>query len=231
MTRRTVLTLGIIGLLGALAYLVFIGGPPVSWHQRLTVIVDTPDGEVSGASVTEVSVRDDNGLLQMQQTSGVKTSVRGEAVVVEVLPGRYLFALLDGANAWATHAFDLVDQPDAKDRTNSAAMAKLRSLPLDTPNNLPTNAYPLLVTFIDITKPETVQKVDPANLAASFGPGMRLKSVTLEITRESLTEGEVEKKLGWFFDPKYWKNPGWANLPVFVQEVILGLKSPINNSP
>lgn len=42
-----------------------------------------------------------------------------------------------------------------------------------------------------------MRKVDPANLAAAFGPGVSLKRVMLEITDEAVTEGEVEKVLDW----------------------------------
>lgn len=46
---------------------------------------------------------------------------------------------------------------------------------------VPEYQYPMLVTFDDITKPETVREVDPEDLAAVFGEGVRLKAVTLEI--------------------------------------------------
>ena len=55
----------------------------------------------------------------------------------------------------------------------------------------------MLVTFDDITKPETVRRVNPEDLAAVFGEGVRLKAVTLEITDEAVTEGRVEAVLGW----------------------------------
>ena len=57
---------------------------------------------------------------------------------------------------------------------------------------LPDYQYPMLVTFEDITDPASVRLVDPADLAASFGPGVRLKSVVLEVTDEPVTEGRVE---------------------------------------
>lgn len=57
--------------------------------------------------------------------------------------------------------------------------------------------YPLLVTFDDITKPETVKRVDPDDLAATFGAGYALEVVTLEITDEAVTQGRVEAVLGW----------------------------------
>ncbi len=55
----------------------------------------------------------------------------------------------------------------------------------------------MLVTFDDITKPQTVREVDSEDLAAVFGEGVRLKALTLEITREAVTEGRVEGVLGW----------------------------------
>lgn len=58
----------------------------------------------------------------------------------------------------------------------------------------------MLVTFDDITKPETVRRVNPADLAAVFGEGVRVKAVTLEITGEAVTEGRVEGVLGWMPD-------------------------------
>ena len=55
----------------------------------------------------------------------------------------------------------------------------------------------MLVTFDDISKPETVRRVNPADLAAVFGEGVRLKAVTLEITEEAVTEGRVVPVLPW----------------------------------
>jgi hypothetical protein len=58
---------------------------------------------------------------------------------------------------------------------------------------VPPILYPLLVTFTDIADPKTVTRVDSANLAATFGPGYALTSITLEITDEPVTEGQVQK--------------------------------------
>lgn len=63
----------------------------------------------------------------------------------------------------------------------------------------------MLVTFDDITKPETVRRVDPEDLASVFGEGVRLKAVTLEITEEAATEGRVEGVLGKNFFPNWAK--------------------------
>jgi hypothetical protein len=59
--------------------------------------------------------------------------------------------------------------------------------------DVPRDKYPLLVTFTDIADPKTVTKVDPDNLAATFGPGVALKRITLEITDEKVTEGRTAR--------------------------------------
>jgi hypothetical protein len=51
------------------------------------------------------------------------------------------------------------------------------------------------VTFTDIIYPTTVKQVNPTNLVASFGPGVSLKRITLEITDEPVTEGKIEQIL------------------------------------
>ncbi|MEX2492944.1 MAG: hypothetical protein WD425_14410, partial [Nitrospirales bacterium] len=79
--------------------------------------------------------------------------------------------------------------------------------------------YPLLVTFTDITDPTTVKQVDPDNLAATFGPGVSLKRITLEITDESVTEGKVEQVLGWWNSDRPLEGPYWDwNHPEFIYE-------------
>jgi hypothetical protein len=95
-------------------------------------------------------------------------------------------------------------------------MDKLMGILHDTPSPLPVEDYPLLVTFTDITDPTTVTRVDPANLSATFGPGVSLTSVTLAVTEDPVTEGRVEAVLGWLplaefiippeLQPKYVKD-------------------------
>jgi hypothetical protein len=62
---------------------------------------------------------------------------------------------------------------------------------------VPEVQYPMLVTFGDIADPASVKLVDPADLAASFGPGVRLKSVTLEVTDEAVTRPKLDILLSW----------------------------------
>ncbi len=170
-----------------------------TWNQRLTLIVEKPQGEVRGSAVTRVTKTETSGSLVLMEARGVQSKVEGEAVVVEVAPGKFLFALLSGSNEekrdathWVYPAYRLSEAD-----SYGSEMMKLLSQPHDTPVLLPPEGWPMLVTFDDITKPETVRRVNPADLAEVFGKGVRLKAVTLEITEEAVTEGAVAVTLAW----------------------------------
>ena len=158
------------------------------WHQKLTVVVDTPDGPVSGSSVIEVRAR--FGQLPMSDVE-VWYSVIGEATVVEVVPGRYLFALLNGSEEQYYRAvreqFQGVHRGEWLKRI-PAMKGVVRLL---------KNNYPLLVTFDDFNDPKSVRKVSPRNLPVIFGPGIRIEEITLEITDVSVAVDQINSVLPW----------------------------------
>lgn len=82
------------------------------------------------------------------------------------------------------------------------------------------------MSFADVGDPTSVQEVNPDALAATFCAGYALTRITVQATREPVTEGRVESVLGWLDDPKYRKNPVWASLDNLVQKTISGLKIP-----
>ena len=110
--------------------------------------------------------------------------------------GKYLFALIKDAELQALRVFG--ERPLPQFTNALIASAKMTEDKMGAgPVSVPVEFMPLLVTFDDITKPETVKRVDPNNLTATFGAGYALKSITLEITDEPVTEGKVESVLGW----------------------------------
>lgn len=192
MTRRGVLgamaTVGMGLIAGACGLL-----SSNSYRYRMTVEVDTPAGMRSGSSVMEITSR-------LQTNPGgaapVKTDLKGEAVAVDLPDGRTLFALLrDGLAGDVTLAFE----PGYRGRPEQfvASVEKLgRRDQRGRTAVLPPDKYPMLVTFRDINDPTSVQAVEPGNLAASFGPGVRLRRIMLEITGDGVSGG-LEKRLPW----------------------------------
>ena len=163
------------------------------WNQKTTVTVETPDGTISGSAVLQVSatVFEEAELLTGHE---VRYRYRGEAAAVEVLPGQWLFALIGNpAEAIYRASPDALGGLPRHDRqTWVAAIPDHEGAVTLTDGTLPR-----LVTFADISDPATVALVDPENLAASFGPGVRLASVTLEVTEEPVTEGRVGQVIGF----------------------------------
>jgi hypothetical protein len=159
------------------------------FNQKLKVTVSTPQGEKSGAAVTSVVTYIGTILLSGSQA---ENRISGEATVVEVMPGKYLFALIgEKTNTIALRAWeDRVASYKTEDKL--AVIEDLRESVV-----LPPKLYPMLVTFDDINNPITVRELNPANLAATFGDGILLTSITLEITSEPITTGLVENKLPW----------------------------------
>lgn len=97
----------------------------------------------------------------------------------------------------AQHSFmaAILGSDDARLGDMKAYFPKLSKLRASAP--LVRERYPLLVTFDDINDPKSIKRVDPDDLVATFGPGYSLKSITLEITDEPVTTGELEKVLRW----------------------------------
>ena len=72
-----------------------------------------------------------------------------------------------------------------------AALAKPRK-----PVELQPMDLPVLATFEDVNDPNSVRRVDPNDIAATLGPGVHWRKITIETTNEPITIG-IEKKLPW----------------------------------
>jgi hypothetical protein len=158
------------------------------WRQKLTVTVDTPAGERSGSSVVQVEA-----LFGQLPASGneVEYTVTGEATVVEVAPGRYLFALLRDVQELAAQTWR--DQLPSSRKDWLPRINHMSGSRVVDPKN-----YPTLVTFRDPSDPTIVEVVNPSDLASTFGPGFRLDNLTLEITDEQSAAGKIEAALSWW---------------------------------
>jgi hypothetical protein len=182
------------------------------YRYRLTVEVDTPEGVKAGSSVIQVE-QSIGGAASAGGLAGgqIYYRVRGEAVAVDLPGGRTLFALLRSDNdiEWSAHVMQGLapktqGEPWAKSFDNVLLINKKVEVPRMWPANatLPErSAYPMLVIFGDESDPTSVAEIDPDDLAATFGKGVRLKRVTAELTDDPVTTG-IEKRLGWL--PNYY---------------------------
>lgn len=184
-------------IIAALVVLV-VGGyklryPTYSWHQKLTVEIETPQGVVTGSSVVSVVWR--SGPKILPDPPSVTHHYYGEATVVKLPNDRYVFALLKGASTLALRTFAT---SSLKDTTDSRIVPASEVNAHDGETRpVPTGTQPMLVTFTDINDPKTVKWIGPYDFVESFGEGYSLKAITLEITDEPVTKGVVEGVLGW----------------------------------
>ena len=201
---------GVIGLLAGATTLVLTGCgvlfPSDRLRQKITVEVETPAGLRSGSSVVETEVRKGKSW---GDASGTTFRLRGEAVAVDLPGGRTLFALLRGGNdtqgdAAAFQTRLLYEALNAGAEASvpvevkglSVMQARAAAKSAGVSLTLPEKLYPMLVTFADKSDPKSVERVYSANLAATFGPGVRLRRIVVEVTDDDLTTG-IEMRLGW----------------------------------
>ena len=156
-----------------------------TWNQKLTVVVATPEGQVSGSSIVTVTKRHSDGPLVLPEAQGVRSRVAGDAAVVELPNGAYLFVLLKGQDDLALFAFeDAVPHERGGDYDRwIRRIARHRA-----PGIVPPAHYPMMVTFDDISDPKTVREVDPNALSETFREGYALVEMRLEITEETSDE-------------------------------------------
>ncbi|MDZ7824245.1 MAG: hypothetical protein U5K75_09575 [Ahrensia sp.] len=174
----------------------FKKNPIYEWSNKYTITVKTPNGTKSAVSVIGQKLLDRRNNPQFGSGHVWAMATKGEAVVLDLgrttKGPRYLFALVSNIEYLPFNiARKALDLPKAE----YALLAK-KFGDVAWPVELKDN-YPLLVTFDDIKDPASVKRVDPNDLAAIFGAGYRLVSITLEITNEPVTEGKVESVLGW----------------------------------
>jgi hypothetical protein len=175
------------------------------YRYRLTVEVETPEGLKTGSSVIEVKQR----LVRAGSSPAnmaVERRVRGEAVAVDLPGGRTLFALLRSDNNvdWASYVMQTL-APHSESETFAQQLDNMLLLEgeIVLPRTFPPvghleerSAYPMLVTFGDLDDPTSVERVDPDDLAATFGDGVSLKRITVQVTDDPVTSG-IERRLGW----------------------------------
>ena len=187
LAAATAVTAGGCGMFGTYTY-----------RYRLTVEVDTPQGLQTGSSVWETSATEGSGI----PNSALRYLARGEAVVLD-LPGGTLIALLRKEEVGVAYPHNIVTrhlarQPQANIPQKGDWRATRQAISNVKPAfELYPDEYPLLVRFRDINNPATVERVDPTDLAAAFGPGVRLRRITVAVTDDEVEAEKMRGRLPW----------------------------------
>lgn len=83
---------------------------------------------------------------------------------------------------------------------------------------------PMFVRFRDLSDPTSVEKVDSQDFAASFGEGVKLKRVWIEMTDDSVTKSGIRNKV-----PRLNKlNGGYLHSGNFSQAILYPAKWQLN---
>ena len=168
-------------------------------RYRLTLDVETPEGLRTGSSVVEITMEYNDGALK-GLTPAVRPIIRGEAVAVDLGSRGQLFCLLTGdgtRKASASTPYHLVSLALESDPRTIWETSFYDRLNRQKPKgDVSLDRLPMLVRFGDLADPKSVARVDPNDLAASFGPSVKLLRATIEITDDPVTTG-IEQRLGW----------------------------------
>lgn len=160
------------------------------WRFKITVSVETPEGLRTGSSVYEMSNSDVRHRIFGLTEGGNSAEIKGEAVVVDLDKRGILFALIPDQMM-----FYNVFPPPNGGATRYEGIDYYKHLK-NRKVTLNPSEYPAMVMFKDIKDPKTVEAVRADALAATFGEGVKLKDITIEMTDEPVT-WEIEKVLGW----------------------------------
>ncbi len=195
-----------------------INYPTCTFRYKLTAEVNTPEGVKTGSSVIEVSYSH-NGDWGGGETPNLHMT--GEAPYIDLGSGKNLFLMLtnraSGRNLsesfhrpeGALDAFKLPlkaldlhweigDQRSLIVQVQEARAKGLVNVPFE---NLPT-----LISFKDLTNPDSVQVVQPDGVSKIYGSLYALKNVTLEVTYE-YPQSKIETTLPWLEQKRLeWEN-------------------------
>lgn len=155
----------------------FLGFSNEKLRYKVTVVVETPEGEKIGSAVREAGKYTEPRILPEQ--GGVFYNVtRGEAVVVDLEERGVLFALLGG-------------QGEAEN------VFKLLSGQSDNKVVLSPEQYPQFVRFRDLKDPKTVEAVKLGELSEV----VRIKEIVFVTTNDPVTWA-IARWLPWL--PNYY---------------------------
>lgn len=154
----------------------------------------TPSGLKTGSSVIEVRSWESKGFGPIE-ARGVRSEAEGQAVFVDLGDGKNLIGILgwDRKGLNQSKIFGLV----------RAALAPNRKIDwkevytLKGKGILPEEYIPTLISFSNLSDPNSAVEVPRTDFEKIFGQGFRFEKATLETTNEPITKNLKERLLWW----------------------------------
>ena len=175
-------------------------------NYRLTVSIETDGVVQTGSGVIETTWYDQTLFPGLAQGIAWHPEVHGQAIPVDLGKNGVLFFLLKGDPMRKGSNFDeamLLETLLLGKMTPATTQKQGLMLAVNHKGtvNVPCGSLPMTVRFADIANPQTVERVDPCNLAESFGPGVKFSSATIAVTTERSTTG-IRSWLPWLVSLK-----------------------------
>jgi hypothetical protein len=198
----------------------------IHYRQRLTIVLDTPDGPKISHGVQKVNVT--HTKWGPAEAVGATTDIIGETFAVEVTPGRYMFPLLNTIPLAAGVIYPKLSYVEAAKNLSEKSGFMVAELKRDQ--------YPTFVTFENPSRLEGAIIVKPGRLGEVFGPPLSIRSITLTTTDERITLRDYTRVVPsvMYLDKSYWDTkrpfirtdfhrsvpPSW--MPDFLRDLLTG---------
>jgi|GEM_PF-2703344 len=176
--------------------------PHYSWHQRLTIEIEKNGQIFSGSSVVYVFWNKNIMHSMLGMGPAWHSTVIGESTIVKLPDNKYLLALLNyPAKGHSNYAANIATRAILKTtkiyHSKKEFISVLASRAI-SPITLQTKNYPPMISFKNIEDPSSVVKIRPSkNIRTVIDPNIEIKKITLEITFDPITKGNLEKHIDW----------------------------------
>lgn len=161
--------------------------PSGSWRYRITVDVETPEGLKTGSVVRETQ---SSVGIRIGDSGGGGAGTIGEAIVVDLGKRGCLIGTLPEGDELSKV---IGNYPPA----TPEGIKYYSNLKEGKASLMQKGLLPHFVTFKNMNDPMTVENVDGRDLSKTFGDGVKLKDITLEVTTEPITWGNINIYLPW----------------------------------
>lgn len=168
------------------------GANEYSWHYKMTVTVETPEGIKIGSAVRKIIVK--KAHPEIQGLNDTRVFVKGEAVIIDLGKRGMVFTLLNPDDSSRVF-FDTFPGPagltlEGLKYYSNLQSAKATILPKKYSEFAP------MVTFEDPANPKSVIGITGEYFSKYYGPNVKIKKIEIETTDEAMVP-RIEKILPW----------------------------------